>query len=138
RKSRADLPAEAELAVAVNADEERAQVGASPLGLRVSPDHELLPGGALDLDPVAPPPGAVRRVGALRHDALEPFGARAPEELGTLPAHVLTEPDRFRKGASRQNRRERALSPLEREPAEIVPFEREQIEQVEDHALGRA
>jgi hypothetical protein len=124
RVAGADLAAVDELACVVVADEQGADVGARALGIRVAADHHLLTQDALGLLPHHAAAGRVRLVAALRHDALETTLARECEEGGAVADDVIAVADR-RAGDELCEPR---LAILERQRAQILVVEREQVE----------
>src|SRR5439155_20869142 len=88
---RADLRDIDEPAVRIEPEVERAEVRARALRRRVASDDELLAELALELEPVARPFADVLAVALLRHDALDPLGARRVEERLAVFEHVVAE-----------------------------------------------
>src|SRR5439155_26489921 len=97
---------------------------ARALGGRVASDDELLAELALELEPVAGAFPDVLAVALLRHDALEPLGARRVEELLPVAEHMVAEVD---DAAPRPEELEARLALLQRQAPEAAPVERERV-----------
>ncbi len=134
REARPDLAAEPELAVLVDADDERAEVAGVARPGRPAADDELLLGPDLDLEPgVRAPARLVARALELGDDALEllRFGG-GPEGLA-LTLDVGREADaRMRP----EHALEQALAVLERDVEQQPAIEVEQVERLVDEVRG--
>ena len=99
---------------------------ARALRRRVASDDELLAEPALELEPVARPFADVLAVALLRHDALDPLGARRVEERLAVFEHVVAE---LGHPARRQEEPETRLALLQRQTPEVASVQRERVEE---------
>src|SRR5262247_3367780 len=127
RKSCPDLPGIDEAPVLVDTAKESAQPDARPGRFRVAADHDLLPLGALDLEPVAASSPPVDGVAPLGNDAFEPEPAGLGEDLGSSADYVVAVPERLgRLACLLEERGQLGLPVLEPRPREIRPVEMEE------------
>src|SRR5258708_9644103 len=122
----------------VVADQERSDSRARTLGLREAADHELLPQDALHFLPARiAPRKAVDSLAPLRHDPLEPHGARAlVDGLAVADQVRRVANESFRIGA--YELLEAHLALFERKVREIVSFEEQKIEDEVNGVRGDA
>ena len=131
----ADLAGIDEAVTVVDPHVQRAEPPARALRLRPAADDELLAEVALDLQPLARASADVAAVGALGDDALQPLlGGRLVERLAAT-FHVLAGADH---AARRQQQREAGLALRQGDVAQVVPVEREGVEEDRAHRHRRA
>ena len=127
----ADASGEAQGALlVVDAEEEGAEPAAGSAGIGEPADDELLPAGALDLEPGAGAPARVRAAGAFGHQALEPLQAGLLEDGGAAALDVVAVAHHAVQlaAAALEQPLEPALALLERQPAQVVAVLEEQVE----------
>ena len=138
RKSAADVAGEAQAAILLRqADQQRAEPGPRPARLREAADDERVAPDQLQLAPLArPPPGTVRRLRVLDHEAFPPARARLREEGRAVSAHLRRQAD-----DAVQRRRERRLQATpafdQGQRAQIRVPVAQQIERDEGDRVGR-
>jgi hypothetical protein len=119
----------------VVAEQERAERDPGALGIGPPDDDELLPGLALELQPVPGAPARVRRVRALGDQALPALAADVAEPLLTAADPVRGVADRVVPG---EQLPESALAVEQRLPAYVLAARAEHVEHVEEDSHAAA
>src|SRR5712664_2929598 len=128
RKSRARATAVDELAILARADVQRPDPAARAFGLGEPDDDEVVYPVGADLQPVAGAASPIRAVSLLRHDALETELHDLLVQRLAVFLEMLRVAERSR---LRQDLAENLLALDERQLAEVVALEREQIEHIQ-------
>ena len=135
--ARADPADIGERTVALHAEQQRAQTQASTFHGRVAADHELLPGVALDLEPVLAPPGAVGRIDPLGDDPLGPQATSVTVQVGSAADQMVAKADRVILRQRRQQALEPPLALQQRLSAQVPAVQMQQVEGEQHQRAGR-
>ncbi len=134
----ADPAGVAQHALLVIAEQQRADQAAALVGGLVADDDQLLIVGAFDLKPIAGATGVIRRIGALRHDALEMQIAGVLEHGRAVGLEVIAEADHAFVGHVGEQRGQGALALQQRRSGQVLAIEVQDIEHIVDETVMAA
>ena len=134
-ESGADAAVVDQLPAVVTSHEESTEPSFRPLLIGEAADDEQAAAKTLDLSPAVAAPGKIGQVPPLRDDSLEPHAAHLLEDIRPTAFDVLGVADAsgFRWSEKRQQAR---LSRVERQPADSLAFQMDQIEGEVHEALS--